>query len=145
MAKLKFKGPYSETADDPGLQCSEILTEQHHKDRVDINNIINNYTKTGYLPDIQTQIEGLYGDFSSGDDFLESQLKIQRAEEAFMSLPAETRKRFNNQPHELLEFIQNPKNSAEAVKLGLANPLKTTEPSLASHPAPEATKTTKTN
>lgn len=127
---MKCKNLFTPSQDDPGLQCSEIITEQHHKDRVDINNIISNYTLTGILPEIQNRKEALYGDFSSGDDFLESQLKVQKAEEAFFSLPAQIRKRFDNQPYKLLEFISNPQNIDEARSLGLANPLKTSEPSL---------------
>lgn len=135
---MKYKRAFDPSQDDPGIACSEILTEQHHRERVDINNIINNFTRTGVLPDIQNTLEGIYGDFSSGDDFLESQLKLQKAEEAFFSLDAKIRKRFDNEPHKLLEFISNPHNKSEAIDLGLIpKPItpvtdnKTSEPSLA--------------
>nr|QJB20117.1 MAG: internal scaffolding protein [Microvirus sp.] len=127
---MKCKNAFSPSQDDPGLQCSEILTEQHHKDRVDINNIIQNYTITGVLPDIQNKLQPFYGDFSNGEDFLEAQIKIKQAEESFMALPPQIRREFDNQPYKLLEFISNPQNLDRARELGLANPLKTTEPSL---------------
>lgn len=136
---MRIKNIYSASSDDPGIECTELLTEQHHRERVDINNIIAKYTAVGTLPEIQNSMEGIYGDFSGGEDFLESQMKIKQAEEAFMALDAKIRRRFDNEPHKLLEFICNPDNKQEAIELGLINKpispveqtLKTTEPSLA--------------
>ena len=38
-----------------------------------------------------------------------------------MTLPADLRKRFSNDPGQLLSFLENEDNRAEAIKLGLVN------------------------
>jgi phage internal scaffolding protein len=47
---------------------------------------------------------------------------IIQAQEDFALLPANVRKRFNNDPGEFFEFATNPDNYDDMVKLGLANP-----------------------
>lgn len=45
--------------------------------------------------------------------------RMRTAQEAFQQLPAELRARFFNRPENLWEFVNNPKNDDEAIKLGL--------------------------
>ncbi|AXH71932.1 MAG: internal scaffolding protein [Microviridae sp.] len=64
--------------------------------------------------------ESLYGDVSDLPD-LRAVLDMQRAgEAAFMSMPAWLRARFGNSMVEFYEFMQDPDNTDEAVRLGLA-------------------------
>ncbi len=42
------------------------------------------------------------------------------AQENFMRLPANIRKRFDNDPAQLIEFINDPNNLDEAINIGLA-------------------------
>lgn len=133
---MKCKNAFSPSADDPGISCGPGITEQHHKDRVDINNIINGFSG---IP-VGNSREPMYGDFTEVGDFFETQLKIKQAEETFMSLDPQIRKRFANEPGNLIQFLQDPENRAEAEKLGLvvnskpitpvSDQLKTSEPSL---------------
>lgn len=44
---------------------------------------------------------------------------VNNAQEAFNTLPAELRKRFDNDPSKIFDFLQDPKNQEEAVRLGL--------------------------
>ena len=67
----------------------------------------------------QTNVSPQFGDFSNEFDFRQAQETVIRAAEAFASLPSRVRKRFNNDPAELLEFLADEKNREEAVYLGL--------------------------
>lgn len=91
-------------------------TEQSHKNECDINKIVARALKSGVLPVVSDR--GLFGDFSNVD-YQNMQIKIARAKEQFMRLPVNIRTRFSNDVGSLLEFIDNPDNKEEAVKLGL--------------------------
>ena len=97
------------------------LTQQHFKDECDINQIMNRYRETGFLVDpLARPTEKLqFGDFSTPFDYMEAMNTVVRANEAFAGLPANLRKRFNNDPAELLAFVSDESNVDEAVKLGL--------------------------
>lgn len=94
------------------------MTKQEFAADCDINNIVKNFMKTGQLPLSQRMPN--YGDFTSALDFQSSLHVVIRAQEQFASLPADVRKRFANDPAEFLAFINDPENSQEAIKLGLA-------------------------
>lgn len=93
------------------------LTEQHHASEVNINSIVSRYAKTGVLP-----VRGgnpSYGDFTGVEDYHSACEAVRQAEAAFMTLPPEVRKRFGNDPGELIDFVSDEGNRAEAVRLGL--------------------------
>lgn len=116
---MKFKTAYSPSADDPGVETGPGITEQHHQESCDINYILDRYTQTGYLP--PSKVEPMFADTAELGDFLETQLKVKEAEAAFNSMDARVRQRFNNSPEQFMEFIHDPKNIPEAIKLGLVN------------------------
>lgn len=95
----------------------ESRVEQSHRQRTNINSIVAKYKKTGKLP--PTSRVPRYGDFSKFGDFHELQNKIVAAEDAFMTLPAEVRKMFANDPGGLIDFLNDPENRAEAQRMGL--------------------------
>jgi len=97
---------------------SESKVEQHHKNDVDINAIVKRFTKRGYQPPIASGTP-MYGDFSDGSDYQESVNRIISANAQFDALPSEIRTMFDNDPANLLDFVDNPDNAAEAFKLGL--------------------------
>lgn len=93
------------------------LTEQSHKNEVNINKIMAKYKKTGFIN--RTNKVPLFGDFTTANDFQTIQNKLAKANSDFMSLPAEYRKRFDNDPAKLIEFINNPENAEECFQMGL--------------------------
>lgn len=99
---------------DPDIE----LTEQHHVSKVNINNIIDRYNRSGMLPQLVGS-KPMFGDFSSGDDYHDACDKVIKAQNAFMSLPAKVRSRFKNDPENLFEFLSDENNRKEAVELGL--------------------------
>ncbi len=109
-------------------------TKQSFKDETDINTIMARFQRTGMLEFVNKH-EPQYGDVTA-IDFQTSMERVATSREMFADLPSKVRDRFNNDPAELLEFLDNPENRDEAVLLGLA------KPPLAAKP--EATKETGT-
>lgn len=103
------------------MNLEPSMTQQQFEAECDINNIMKKYATTGQFTHL-TSKQGRYGDFSQITDYQEMLETIRYADEAFSSLPAEVRLRFKNNPAELLEFVQDPKNYDEGVKLGLVQP-----------------------
>lgn len=97
------------------------LTQQQFKDECDINNIMKKFASTGEFTHV-TSNKGIYADFTEIKDYQSMLDTVIYADHAFNTLPAELRKRFNNNAGELLDFIQDPSNYDEGVKLGLLNP-----------------------
>lgn len=93
------------------------FTQQGHKKECDINYIIKKYDKTGLIGRIQ-KIEGVYGDVS-GADFRKAQELVLNSKKLFNALPGNIKKRFNQSPEFLYEFMEDPGNREEAIKLGL--------------------------
>lgn len=99
-------------------------TQQQFKDQCDVNNIMSKYLKTGEIHHLARKA-GVYADVSNITDYHGMLLQVQDAANAFMALPSSIRIRFNNDPQELLQFLQDPKNLEEGTKLGLFEPKKT--------------------
>lgn len=87
----------------------------------DINNIIKQYSQTGQIKHMsQKAAEGAYMDLPDDLDFQESMNIVKAGEAAFATLPSHVRDRFGNSPAAFLEFMADPDNQEEAIKLGLA-------------------------
>lgn len=84
----------------------------------DVNFIVQKFMKTGQMSHLN-QNQGSYADVTGIKDLLDSMSTVTRAQQTFNSLPAVLRKRFGNSPVEFVNFLDDPKNDAEAVKLGL--------------------------
>lgn len=93
-------------------------TKQEFKDECNINTIMTKYMKTGLLDHVATY-QGRYEDVSTGVDLQEAYAIQERAETAFESLPAEMRKRFENDPVQFLNFVLDPENLKEVQEMGL--------------------------
>lgn len=109
----------------------DSMTEQSHRDAVNINTIVARARK-GILPAVTGNIPN-YGDFSSGLNFHEAQDRIADAKSDFMMLPVEIRKRFENDPAKMIDFVLNEDNKEEAIELGLLP-----QPAPPEEPQPEA-------
>lgn len=101
------------------------LTRQEFKNECDINMIMKKFRKihgVEFLKKYNGVVGGQFGDFSDVPDYRTARDQVMRMEEVFMALPAKVRSRFNNDPAELLDFVDNPANLEEARALGLAKP-----------------------
>lgn len=99
--------------------ASRHRTKQEFWKDCDINHIMKKYRKTGILGDPLSYREGMYGDFSSGEDFASMMRKVADVQSIFAELPSHVRTRFANDPSRLIEFLVDPKNDEEAIKMGL--------------------------
>lgn len=97
------------------------MTQQQFADDCDINNIMAKYEKTGQVTHLSNK-QGVYGDFSDITDYQDMLHRVAAAQESFQTLPAKTRQRFQNDPGELISFLQDRKNYDEAISLGLIVP-----------------------
>jgi len=98
-------------------------TKQEFRKEADINNIMAKYLKTGTIEHINRR-KPIYADITNLGDFQENMNMIAEAKAEFASLPAKVRDRFQNDPHRLIQFLEDELNHAEAIQLGLMEPKK---------------------
>ena len=104
-------------------------TKQSFVAECDINTILKQYSATGQLKHIRANAAlHRYEDLPDDLDFQTALNIVKDGETAFASLPSKVRDRFGNDPANFLEFMANPENSQEAVKLGLATAKPTPAP-----------------
>jgi len=84
---------------------SVMLTEQHHKDEVDVTTIVRRFGMTGQMPKMHGG--GVYGDFSGVTDYETAREALERAEAGFRELDPEIRARFDNSPGFFLRLAEH--------------------------------------
>lgn len=109
----------NEAGDETGLDCSvePSMTKQSFAEEADINTIVRRFGLTGQLPENVRM--PTYEDFTGVTDFKSAMDALALARESFEEMPAHVRERFDNDPHQFVEFCSDEKNRDEAVKLGL--------------------------
>lgn len=106
--------------------------QQGFAEEVDINNIIRRFGLTGQLP-LGPQA-GFYADLSEVFDYESAVARVQKADDAFMTLPPELRERFDNDPGKLVEYVRThseeefnsfvkPPEEAAASRVAAASPV----------------------
>lgn len=121
MKKLDKIIPFK-TAYDPHSPCffhteGESLTQQHFQEECDIINIIKRHDRNGIIEHVQRG-QARYGDFSEVSDYREALDLVKNAQDEFMSVPSDIRKQFDNNPGKFYEFVSNPDNKDELIKMG---------------------------
>ena len=111
----------------PFFTQGESLTHQSMAPECDINRIMAKWQKTGVIEHANT-FQGEYGDFAEIPTYQEAMNKVIRGQEVFMTLPSSVRKKFDNDPHQFLEFATDPSNADQMVEMGLAEPSVIEEP-----------------
>lgn len=96
------------------------LTKQSFVGECDINTILQNFAKTGLISHINPASPRYGLDMTVlPEDYHAAMNVVIEAHDNFMNLPAATRDRFHNDPERLLEFLNDDRNHAEALELGL--------------------------
>lgn len=96
-------------------------TDQSGKNMSDINNIMDQYMKTGLLPVTQTKV-AQYIDNTEIMSLEQAHDQIQHAKELFYELPATIRKLMDNDPTKLHSFITDKENYDILVKYKMIEP-----------------------
>lgn len=123
--KIVLRGGFSYDGDAVSLESATdsggpSLTQQQFQEECDINTIVRQFGLTGELPNNVKMPQ--FGDFEGIFDYQSALNMVIAADDAFMSLPADVRARFHNNPQALVEFCSKPENLDEMRKLGLAVP-----------------------
>lgn len=125
MSPITWRHQYDEEADEfYGAETSTVnnepsMTQQHFKEGTDINNIVASFGITdGAVPPVALDPR-FFGNFVDVPDFREALDATRLAQERFDALPAELRSRFGNDPVALWEFVNDPRQTDEAIRLGL--------------------------
>lgn len=109
---------------DPKIEPSK--TQQHFKEGQDINNIIGRYDKRSmdkWLRHGGPKFTKEIIDLSEMPDYQQMYQRVINARETFEALPSVIRNRFGNDPHQMIQFLQNPEqNYEEGIRLGLFTP-----------------------
>lgn len=106
-------------SDETGLKCEdESLAQQQFADESDPNKIIEQFARTRDQSLLNVR-NPQFGDFTGVNDFHSAMNAVLDAEESFMTLDANLRARFDNDPGKLLDFMSKSENYDECVKLGL--------------------------
>jgi phage internal scaffolding protein len=95
-------------------------TKQAHAKEADINYIMRKYLKTGLIEHSRNH-QPDYG-FATSEDFHTSMNIITKANTMFEDLPSSIRSKFDNQPSQFLDFVNNENNKKEMQEMGLLNP-----------------------
>lgn len=105
-------------------------TKQSFREECNINTIMAKYQRTGLIEAVN-RIQPQYADVA-GFDFQYAMDQLLRSQRMFEELPSSVRKRFHNDPAAFVEFVGDPANEDEAIRLGLLR-----KPPEQPKPAPE--------
>lgn len=112
---------YNNIPKHPGFDTgTESNVRQSEQESCDINIIMDRFNRTGKLPRLNS-IAPAFID-ARGIDYQRSLDIINNANDAFMQLPANTRKYFNHDPGVFLDFFNN-YDENKARELGLTKPI----------------------
>ncbi|AXL14451.1 internal scaffolding protein [Microviridae sp.] len=92
---------------------AKSMTDQSFKKETDINLIIKKQIN------VPTPENVIFADTTIMSDFQQQSDMIANVHEQFDRLPADLRYKFQNDPANLLEYMGNPENIDESIKLGL--------------------------
>lgn len=93
-------------------------TQQNCKDECDINLIVKKHAQTGLLTHTNKN-EPKYGDFTRAMPYQDAMNLVAQADEQFSLLPAELRKKFENDSAQFLAFCEDENNITEMQDLGI--------------------------
>lgn len=102
------------------IRCTDpTLTQQHFAEDADLNTIAKRFGLTGKPMPVTSWDPSHYGDFTDVPDLRTALEQIRTAQQNFENLPPEIRGRFYNDPAKLWDFVHDPSNAEEAIRLGI--------------------------
>lgn len=105
------------------------MTRQSEMEACDIHNVLRQFSQQGFEQLVREKAAtGQYADLPDEIDYQSSLNTVLAAQASFATLPSQVRERFHNNPAEFLEFLSDPANQDEAIRLGLAQDTRVPEP-----------------
>lgn len=121
-------------SDDVQLICKDpSLTIESEALDTDINEIVRRFGITGKMPENHRIPQ--YGDYSEITDYASAVDAVNKANDNFMAMPAETRAKFQNDPGLFLEWTNELNDKGELANLEAMREMKLAVPK-ATPPAP---------
>lgn len=133
IRKMYDKYPRTGIKFDP----KEGRTKQSFAEEANINSIMAKWERTGQMEHLSKGTPE-YGDFSNVSDYQSAQASIIAADDAFLRIPAEIRRKMENDPQVFLAFMADPANHDEAREMGLLTPEPEPDPPEPNPPTPPA-------
>ena len=96
---------------------TKTRTKSEFADEANINNIVKRCMNGAAMP--TGGRTPLFGDFTEVEDFSSAQVLIAQANAEFEQLPSDVREKFGNNVSDLMDFLDDENNAAEAIELGL--------------------------
>lgn len=123
-----YKTNGTKSSDHEMVTVGPSMTRQEFAAECDINNIMKQYD--GYLADpARTVRDPVYYDFTSmPDNLMDAMAVMHEAESAFMRLPANVRREFDNDAAMFADYASDPANLEQMREWGLGAPVKPAEP-----------------
>lgn len=144
--EVRFQTQYDEKAAEAARKCAECvnnepsLTVQGPAKDADINELVKRFGIDRDPVPPAVFDPAYYGDVTDIPDLGEALRRVAEARDRFMALPHDLRRRFDNDPSRLWEFVNDVRNVDEAVRLGLLSrqnaPETTIDPQPISPPQP---------
>ncbi|QCQ85070.1 internal scaffolding protein [Blackfly microvirus SF02] len=97
------------------------LAQQEFAAECDVNAIMARYSKTGTVP-VYADRQPFYVDNIDMPDFQAMQNILISARESFMSLPADVRRQFDNDPAKFVDFATDPENDQKLREWNMLSP-----------------------
>lgn len=118
MNEVLIRKPFVGRERCPTVIEGPSMTKREMAKACDIHTILAKYEKTGMVDHVN-RYQGQYADVTGNLDLQDALNAVRGAQDAFDSLPAKVRRRFNNDPVGFLEFVHDPSNEDEMRELGL--------------------------
>lgn len=122
MWEVRIPGLYAsdDVSRETSLHCQdESLTHQEFAEESDINTIIDRFGIGENPIEAHQWVTNL--DISEApNNYMDVMNQLNEARDQFMSLPAKVRSQFDNDPGKFVNFVSDPGNIDEMVRLGLA-------------------------
>lgn len=115
---MKIRKAYDTHVRFPTIPIGETMTKRSMQAECDINVLMSQYEKSGLISHIQ-EYGGRYEFLPDSVDYQAALDSIMDAGRAFETLPAALRARFENDPGQFLEFVENPESRKEMIEMGL--------------------------
>lgn len=105
------------------------MTRQSEMEACDLHNILRQFSSQGFDQLVrENAARGQYADLPDDIDYQMSLNLVMAAQASFATLPSQVRERFKNDPARFLQFVGDPANQDELIRLGIAEDTRPVEP-----------------